>query len=182
MLARFDFEISKFRNAFEALRSASLGPEIERPSTRYRYQPLGYSGILPRLTVRPFPTQEAPWHMAARVLWMWYIHGGLVFETRRSASLGSEIERPSTRYKKPLDYSRILPWLIARPCPTLESTVAHSSKSFVGVVHSRRGVCVCFLPIHSEHTSRRSLDVPAGVTQEEGHTGFSPTFFLRCVP
>ena len=28
-------------------------------------------------------------------------------------------------------------------------------------------VCVCFLPIHSG-----SLDVPAGVTQEEGHTGF----------
>ena len=33
-------------------------------------------------------------------------------------------------------------------------------------------VCVlCFLPIHSGHTSC-SLDVPAGVTQEEGHTGF----------
>ena len=32
-------------------------------------------------------------------------------------------------------------------------------------------VCVCFLPIHSGHTSS-SLDVPAGVTQEEGHTGF----------
>ena len=27
---------------------------------------------------------------------------------------------------------------------------------------------VCFLPIHSGHP----LDVPAGVTQEEGHTGF----------
>ena len=32
------------------------------------------------------------------------------------------------------------------------------------------GVCVCFLPIHSGQSS--SLDVPAGVTQEEGHTGF----------
>ena len=32
-------------------------------------------------------------------------------------------------------------------------------------------VCVCFLPIHSGHTSS-SLDVPAGVTQEEGHTEF----------
>ena len=32
-------------------------------------------------------------------------------------------------------------------------------------------VCVCFLSIHSGHTSS-SLDVPAGVTQEEGHTGF----------
>ena len=30
--------------------------------------------------------------------------------------------------------------------------------------------CVCFLPIHSGHAI--SLDVPAGVTQEEGHTGF----------
>ena len=30
-------------------------------------------------------------------------------------------------------------------------------------------VCVFFLPIHSEQTS---MDVPAGVTQEEGHTGF----------
>ena len=29
--------------------------------------------------------------------------------------------------------------------------------------------CVCFLPIHSTSSS---LDVPAGVTQEEGHTGF----------
>ena len=33
-------------------------------------------------------------------------------------------------------------------------------------------VCVlCFLPIHSGRTSS-PLDVPAGVTQEEGHTGF----------
>ena len=32
------------------------------------------------------------------------------------------------------------------------------------------GVCVCFLP-HSFWTSS-SFDVPAGVTQEEGHTGF----------
>ena len=29
-------------------------------------------------------------------------------------------------------------------------------------------VCVCFLPIYSSS----SLDVPAGVTQEVGHTGF----------
>ena len=33
------------------------------------------------------------------------------------------IERPSTRYQR-LDYSRILPWLIVRPCPTLRSAVA----------------------------------------------------------
>ena len=31
-------------------------------------------------------------------------------------------------------------------------------------------VCVCFLPISFWTSS--SLDVPAGVTQEEGHTGF----------
>ena len=31
-------------------------------------------------------------------------------------------------------------------------------------------LCVCFHSIYSGHTS--SLDVPAGVTQEEGHTGF----------
>ena len=31
-------------------------------------------------------------------------------------------------------------------------------------------VCLCFLPINSGCTSS-SLDVPAGVTQEEGHTG-----------
>ena len=30
-------------------------------------------------------------------------------------------------------------------------------------------VCVCFLPIHSGHQVRWT---PAGVTQEEGHTGF----------
>ena len=41
-------------------------------------------------------------------------------------------------------------------------------------------VCVCFSS-HSFWTSS-SLDVPAGVTQEEGHTEFSSTFFLRCVP
>ena len=34
-----------------------------------------------------------------------------------------------------------------------------------------RGVCVCVFSSHSFWTSS-SLDVPAGVTQEEGHTGF----------
>ena len=36
---------------------------------------------------------------------------------------------------------------------------------------SRRGVCVCVFSSHSFWTSS-SLDVPAGVTQEDGHTGF----------
>ena len=53
-------------------------------------------------------------------------------------------------------------------------------------------VCVCVFSSHSFWASS-SLDVPAGVTQEEGHTGgrshrrkvtqdFSSAFFLRCVP
>ena len=43
-------------------------------------------------------------------------------------------------------------------------------------------VCVCVFSSHSFWTSN-SLDVPAGVTQEEGHTGFLiHLFFLRCVP
>ena len=37
-------------------------------------------------------------------------------------------------------------------------------------------VCVCVFSSHPFWTSS-SLDVPAGVTQEEGHT-----FLLRCVP
>ena len=47
------------------------------------------------------------------------------------------------------------------------------SKSQVSVrLHaSRMCVCVCVFSSHSFWTSS-SLDVPAGVTQEEGHTGF----------
>ena len=44
------------------------------------------------------------------------------------------------------------------------------------------GMRVCVFSSLSFWTSS-SLDVPAGVTQEEGHTAdFSSTFFLRCVP
>ena len=43
----------------------------------------------------------------------------------------------------------------------------NSSQSIMSV-HS---VCVCVFSSHSFWTSS-SLDVPAGVTQEEGHTGF----------
>ena len=43
-------------------------------------------------------------------------------------------------------------------------------------------VVCCVFSSHSFWTSS-SLDVPAGVTQEEGHThDFSSTVFLRCVP
>ena len=41
--------------------------------------------------------------------------------------------------------------------------------TFTNLFHHR--VCVCVFSSHSFWTSR-SLDVPAGVTQEEGHTGF----------
>ena len=36
---------------------------------------------------------------------------------------------------------------------------------------ARKGMCVCVFSSHPFWTSS-SLDVPAGVTQEEGHTGF----------
>ena len=36
-------------------------------------------------------------------------------------------------------------------------------------------VCVCVFSSHPFWTSSSSLDVPAGVTQEEGHTGFLST-------
>ena len=41
--------------------------------------------------------------------------------------------------------------------------------------------CACVVSSFSCWTSS-SLDVPAGVTQEESHTGFSSTFLLRCMP
>ncbi|CAN0405895.1 unnamed protein product, partial [Ascophyllum nodosum] len=43
--------------------------------------------------------------------------------THRCACLGPDVEHPITRYQ-PLYYSRILPWLIVWPCPTLGSAVA----------------------------------------------------------
>ena len=36
--------------------------------------------------------------------------------------------------------------------------------------------------VFSSHSFWTSMDVPAGVTQEEGNTGFPSTFFLRCLP
>ena len=81
-----------------------------------------------------------------------YIQQCWIFETPRSASLGPEIERPSTRYQ-PLDYSTILPWLIVRPFPTLGSAVADGSESFAGVVHSRRYVYIQQWWVFETHTS-----------------------------
>ena len=43
--------------------------------------------------------------------------------------------------------------------------------SQVGIFRTKVCVCVCVFSSHSFWTSS-SLDVPAGVTQEEGHTGF----------
>ena len=45
--------------------------------------------------------------------------------------------------------------------------MAHYAPSYI----TYSGVCVCVFCSHSFWTSS-SLDVPAGVTQEEGHTGF----------
>ena len=46
---------------------------------------------------------------------------------------------------------------------------------FISLINSRacgsQRLCVCVFSSHSSWTSS-SLDVPAGVTQEEGHTGF----------
>ena len=47
------------------------------------------------------------------------------------------------------------------------TTVARSSRD--STVYFKY-LCVCFLPIHSGTPS--ALDVPVGVTQEEGHTEF----------
>ena len=49
----------------------------------------------------------------------------------------------------------------------LKNTVVFTEKS----VLSSLAVCVCVFSSHPCWTSS-SLDVPAGVTQEEGHTGF----------
>ena len=52
----------------------------------------------------------------------------------------------------------------------LMSTIVSSNHTRIGAwVNSK--MCVCVLSSHSFWTSS-SLDVPAGVTQEEGHTGF----------
>ena len=57
------------------------------------------------------------------------------------------------------------------------------SKVFMreGLSSTQHDVCVCVFSSHSFWTSS-SLDVPAGVTQEEGHTGFLIHLLLRCVP
>ena len=46
-------------------------------------------------------------------------------------------------------------------------------------------VCVCAFSSHSGHQVRWTYQPGSHrrkVTQEEGHTGFSSTFLLRCVP
>ena len=43
---------------------------------------------------------------------------------------------------------------------------------YVGRDCLRRGVCVCVSSSYFSFWTSSSLDAPAGVTQEEGHTGF----------
>ena len=50
---------------------------------------------------------------------------------------------------------------------TVKPNAAHTTT----ISHHWYSVCVCVFSSHSFWTSS-SLDVPAGVTQEEGHTGF----------
>ena len=57
----------------------------------------------------------------------------------------------------------------------------NSSTEFLKVRPSPASLCVCVFSSHSFRTSS-SMDVPAGVIQEEGHTGFFSSTFQRCVP
>ena len=46
---------------------------------------------------------------------------------------------------------------------------------------TRKGDCVCVCVVSPFILDVRLVDVPAGVTHEGGHTGFSSTFLLRCL-
>ena len=52
-----------------------------------------------------------------------------------------------------------------------EARVLYKQPPFTARVDATIAMCVCVLSSHSFWTSS-SLDVPAGVIQEEGHTGF----------
>ena len=71
---------------------------------------------------------------------------------RSSGATSPPCQQPSSRYP-----SR------CRQCPSADSALPQ--------IPSISVVCVCVFSSHSFWTSS-SLDVPAGVTQEEGHTGF----------
>ena len=57
------------------------------------------------------------------------------------------------------------------PFPYISSLEILTGPHFSIGIENLIYVCVCVFPSHSFWTSS-SLDVPAGVTQEEGHTGF----------
>ena len=72
--ARLFRKHQKFRNGFEAHHFASLGPEIERPSTRY--QPLDHSTILPWLIgFGVFYSFSWTWYLEQRTVH----HSGFIF-------------------------------------------------------------------------------------------------------
>ena len=138
------FGISKcFRSTPLCLpRAGSRAPEYAVPTSRLLQDPtLAHRQVIPNSGKRRGTRQRE--FCGGGTFTAIRIHTALVGfrNTDRPASLGPEIEHPSTRHQ-PLDYSRILPWLIVRPCPTLGSAVAHGSESFVGVVHSRRYVYI----------------------------------------
>ena len=69
----------------------------------------------------------------------------------------------------------------ANPAPYSAQFLIHSSPSLCTLQFRSSLLSQYVFSSHSFWTSS-SLDVPAGVTQEEGHTGFLYTFFLRCAP
>ena len=85
------------------------------------------------------------------------------------ASLGREVERPSTRYQH-LVYSRIPPWLIVRSFPTLGGAVAHGREGFVGVVYSRRYVHIQPRWYISSRMRRMHARIAALLAVGIGHT------------
>ena len=106
-----------------------------------------------------------------------YIHHLWVFERHRPASFaGPEIECPSKRYQ-PLDYSRILSWLIIRPFSTLGSVVAHDSERFGGVVHSRRYVYIQHWWVFERHRS-----ASLGLEIERPSNRYQPLDYFRILP
>ena len=80
--------------------------------------------------------------------------------------------RDSSRFqqRRPLLYLK-RPDAIESVPSLSDHAIAHRWRSLPRVRRHRTSVCVCVFSSHSFWASS-SLDVPAGVTQEEGHTGF----------
>ena len=85
------------------------------------------------------------------------------------------------RASKPQGSSeRVLPWQITMD-QLIFASLSHTHYLYEVGMLKVPAVFLCVFSSHPFWTSS-SLDVPAGVTQEEGHTGFLITFLLRCVP